>query len=62
MSVLFFHSQGKEWLDSELESRGRTHDSVSKYDAAAKRESGRNTGNGTLMVPPLPDSVEEIKN
>jgi hypothetical protein len=35
---------------------------MSKYSATAKRESSRSTGRGVHLVPPMPDSVKELKS
>jgi hypothetical protein len=58
---MFFHSDGKKWLDSKLAKKVRRRDSMSKYSAAMQREGSRNTGKGVHMAPPIPDSVEDLK-
>ena len=60
-SLLFFHSDGKKWLDSKLAKKARRRDSVSKYNAAAKRELSRSSGKGVHLVPPMPESVKEMQ-
>jgi hypothetical protein len=62
VSLIFFHSQGKTWLDSKLARKARRRDSVSKYGAQARRDSSRSTGKGVHLVPPMPDSVKEMKS
>lgn len=62
MSLLFFHSDGKYWLDLKLARKARRRDSISKYNAAAKRDSSRSTGKGVHLVAPVPDSVKELKS
>jgi hypothetical protein len=62
VSLLFFHSEGKHWLDSRLVRKARRRDSVSKYNAATKRDSSRSTGKGVHLVTPVPDSVKELKS
>ena len=61
MSLLFFHSQGKAWLDSKLARKRRGRDSIPKYGAQAKRELSRSAGKGVHLVPPMPDSVNGMK-
>jgi len=62
VSLAFFHSEGKDWLDSKLRRKARRRDSVSKYNAAAKRDLSRSTGKGVFLVPPMPESVKEMKS
>ena len=61
ISLLFFHSEGKKWLDSRLARKVRRRDSISKYSADMKRETSRSAGKGVHMVPPVPDSVDELR-
>jgi hypothetical protein len=61
LSMIFFHSDGKRWLDSKLARKVRRRDSMSKYQAAMKRETSQNAGKGVHMVPPLPESLQEMK-
>ena len=35
---------------------------MSKYQAAAEKEANHGTGNGLHMVPPMPESLKEMKN
>jgi hypothetical protein len=62
LSLIFFNSPGKKWLDSKLAKRARKRGSVSGYNALAERHSSACTGKGVHMIPPVPSSVKELKS
>jgi hypothetical protein len=61
VTLVFFHSTAKKWLDEKLAKRVRRRESVSKYEDSVSREMRGSTAPGVYAAPPLDEEASKAK-